>query len=300
MLIRCGSISPRTEIAGRSPSGIHDVGIDFHRRSWSVRMSLDVKEKRDLPLPTGAPNPIRRVRSDTDLLRSAPFRSRWSPPMRFAEEEEEEKANLVMSMSPAIAEEAEDLLYSGGGFGNGRKMGGGSGGKRGGEANREEDSRIGTYYQEMLKTDPGNPLLLRNYGRFLHEVEGDLERAEEYYGRAILASPNDGELLSLYGSLVWESQRDSKRAESYHERAAEASPDNWYFPCLFFFAAFIFSLALSLRIRNLILQKNMVMLIACSYVMGSYAHFLWDAEEEEEEDEQEGRVASSSPFVEAF
>ncbi|KAL0918182.1 hypothetical protein M5K25_010176 [Dendrobium thyrsiflorum] len=261
MLIRCGSISPRTEIAGRSPFGIHDVGSDFHRRSWSMRMSLDVKEKRDLPLPTGAPNPIRRVRSDTDLLRSAPFRSRWSPPMRFSEEKE--KANLVMSMSPAIAEEAEDLLYSGGGMGNGRKMGGGSGGKRGGEANREEDSRIGTYYQEMLKTDPGNPLLLRNYGRFLHEVEGDLERAEEYYGRAILASPNDGELLSLYGRLVWESQRDSNRAESYHERAVEASPDN-------------------------------------CYVMGSYAHFLWDAEEEEEEDEEEGRVASSSPFVEAF
>ncbi|PKU82711.1 hypothetical protein MA16_Dca020290 [Dendrobium catenatum] len=285
MLIRCGSISPRTEIAGRSPSGIHDVGIDFNRRSWSMRMSLDVKEKRDLPLPTGAPNPIRRVRSDTDLLRSTPFKSRWSPPMSFSEE----KANLVMSMSPAIAEEAEDLLYSGGGIGNGRKMGGGSGGKRGGEANREEDSRIGTYYQEMLKTDPGNPLLLRNYGRFLHEViknlkeystsitllcylrllltfsefqvEGDLERAEEYYGRAILASPNDGELLSLYGRLVWESQRDSKRAESYHERAAEASPENWYFPsCFFFFffflAAFIFSLALSLKIRNLILQNH--------------------------------------------
>lgn len=256
--MRGGSISPRTEIAGRSPSRIHDTGVDFHRRSWSMRMSLDVKEKRALQLPTGTPNPIRRVRSDTDLVRSAPFRSRWSPLMRF--EEEKGKANPVMTMSPAIAEEGEELVYSGGGMGNGRKMGGG---KRGGEANREGDPSIGTYYQEMLKADPGNPLLLRNYGRFLQEVEGDLEKAEEYYGRAILASPNDGELLSLYGRLVWESKRDSKRAESYHERAVEASPDD-------------------------------------CYVMGSYAHFLWEADEEEEENEDVAIVASPSPFVEAF
>lgn len=133
-------------------------------------MSLDVKEKRDLaPLPTGTRNPIRRVRSDTDLVRSAPFRSRWSPPVRF-EGEKGEKANLVMSMSPAITEEGEELVYSGGEMGNGRKMGGGSGGERGGEANRGGDPGIGSYYQEMLKADPGNPLLLRNYGRFLHQV----------------------------------------------------------------------------------------------------------------------------------
>ncbi|XP_020580783.1 uncharacterized protein LOC110024927, partial [Phalaenopsis equestris] len=183
MVISGGSISPRMEIAGISPSFVHDTGLDSRRRSWSKRMSLDVKERRELLLPTGTPNPLRRVRSDTDLHRSAPFRSRWSPPVRFQEEEEEEKVNLqVMSISPAIAKEAEELVHSGGGMGNGRKMGGGSGWKRGDEANREEDSRIGSYYQEMLKSDPGNPLLLRNYGRFLHEVKGDFERAEEYYG----------------------------------------------------------------------------------------------------------------------
>lgn len=208
-----------------------------------MRMSLDVKEKRDLQSQTGAPNSLRRVRSDTDLTltRLPPFRSRWSP---------------------AVVEEVEELGFSGGGAGNGRKSGGGNGREGKGDANQEGDRKIGNYYQDMLKADPANPLLLRNYGRFLHEVEGDLDRAEEYYGRAILESPNDGDLLSLYGRLVWESQRDCKRAEGYYKRAVEASPDD-------------------------------------CYVMGSYAHFLWDAEDEEDGEER-SKVASSSPFVESF
>ncbi|CAA6669650.1 unnamed protein product [Spirodela intermedia] len=88
---------------------------------------------------------------------------------------------------------------------------------------------MGAYYLEMLEADPGNPLLLVNYGRYLHE-------------------PGDGEVLSLYGKLIWETQGDETRAESYFERAVEASPDD-------------------------------------CYVMGSYAHFLWDADEAGEEEE---------------
>lgn len=33
-----------------------------------------------------------------------------------------------------------------------------------------EQRKIGAYYQEMLKSNPDDPLLLRNYGKFLHEV----------------------------------------------------------------------------------------------------------------------------------
>lgn len=36
--------------------------------------------------------------------------------------------------------------------------------------NQRENQRIREYYQEMLRSDPGNSLLLRNYGKFLHEV----------------------------------------------------------------------------------------------------------------------------------
>lgn len=34
-------------------------------------------------------------------------------------------------------------------------------------------SKIGAYYEEMLKLNPSDSLLLRNYGKFLHEVIGN-------------------------------------------------------------------------------------------------------------------------------
>ncbi|XP_057479066.1 uncharacterized protein LOC130766344 isoform X1 [Actinidia eriantha] len=97
----------------------------------------------------------------------------------------------------------------------------------GGGGGKSDRSKIRVYYEEMLKSNPTNSLLLRNYGKFLHEVERDLVKAKEYYGRAILASPGDGEVLSLYGKLIWETQRDEDRANSYFEQAVRASPNDW-------------------------------------------------------------------------
>ncbi|KAG4992208.1 hypothetical protein AAZX31_09G187800 [Glycine max] len=129
------------------------------------------------------------------------------------------------------------------------RFGGGDGGDNGGTSltggNGREWMKIGAYYEEMLRSNPTDALLLRNYGKFLHEVEKDTARAEEYYGRAILANPGDGELLSLYGTLIWETQRDEDRAKSYFDQAIHAAPND------------------------------------CT-VLGSYAHFMWEAEEEEE------------------
>ncbi|KAL3737790.1 hypothetical protein ACJRO7_019331 [Eucalyptus globulus] len=118
-----------------------------------------------------------------------------------------------------------------------------SAGDRGGCAKRSE---IGDHYREKLASSPDCSLLLRNYAKYLHEVERDAERAEEYYARAILASPGDGEVLSLYGRLIWEAERDGDRAALYFDRAVNASPDD----CM---------------------------------VLGSYARFLWEAGEEDEE-----------------
>ncbi|CAJ1931124.1 unnamed protein product [Sphenostylis stenocarpa] len=130
------------------------------------------------------------------------------------------------------------------------ESGGNDGGDHGGEnltgGNGGEMMKIDAYYEEMLKSNPTNALLLRNYGKFLHEVEKDTARAEEYYGRAILANPGDGELLSLYGTLIWETQRDEARAKSYFDQAIHAAPND------------------------------------CT-VLGSYALFMWEAEEEEED-----------------
>ncbi|CAL0311806.1 unnamed protein product [Lupinus luteus] len=146
----------------------------------------------------------------------------------------------------------EDLGFGGGlGDGGGRgfsKFTGGNGGDR---------IRIGAYYEEMLKSNPTDALLLRNYGKFLHEVEKDLVKAEEYYGRAILANPGDGELLSLYGKLIWETERDEERAKSYFDQAIHTDPDD------------------------------------CT-VLGSYAQFMWEAAEEEDNGGEMGGTAEAS------
>jgi hypothetical protein len=133
----------------------------------------------------------------------------------------------------------QDTGFGGGGsdYGDTTVTTGGNGG---------ESIKIGAYYEEMLKSNPTDALLLRNYGKFLHEVEKNMVRAEEYYGRAILANPEDGELLSLYGKLIWETNRDEERAKSYFDQAIHVAPDD-------------------------------------STVLGSYAHFMWEAEEEEDE-----------------
>jgi len=196
---------------------------------------------------------IRRVLSESDVsgvsrLSGAGSRSL---PARIPEEEcvSESGDDGFVSLSkgagiwPESAIPVEDLGFSGGG----RKPGG-VGDHGSGNGNGEDRSQIGAYYLEMLKSNPGDSLLLGNYGKYLHEVEKDTVRAEEYYGRAILASPGNGELLSLYGKLIWESHRDGERAKSYFDQSVRASPDD----CM---------------------------------VLGSYANFLWETGEEEEEEE---------------
>lgn len=67
----------------------------------------------------------------------------------------------------------EELGFTGGGIGNGKITGGGGGGDGAGDTSTggyEDRRKIGAYYKEMLKSNPGDPLLLRNYGKFLHEV----------------------------------------------------------------------------------------------------------------------------------
>ncbi|KAK9275609.1 hypothetical protein L1049_022876 [Liquidambar formosana] len=145
-----------------------------------------------------------------------------------------------------------ELGFSGNGVRKCKKTGGGGSGD-------EDRSKMDAYYQEMLKSNPRDSLLLRNYGKFLHEVEKDAVRAEEYYGRAILESPRDGEVLSLYGKLIWDTHRDENRAKSYFDHAVSASPND------------------------------------CT-VLGSYAHFMWEAEEDEDEAEMKKQTAMVNGF----
>ncbi|XP_061344536.1 uncharacterized protein LOC133290472 [Gastrolobium bilobum] len=135
------------------------------------------------------------------------------------------------------------VLVEGGGGDGGGGWDNNDGGRSGfWDSNHGNDS-TDVYYRTMIEANPGNPLFLSNYARYLKEVRADYVKAEEYCGRAILANPNDGNVLSLYAELIWESNKDAPRAEAYFDRAAKAAPDD-------------------------------------CYVLASYAHFLWDAEEE--------------------
>ncbi|KAL7152541.1 hypothetical protein ABFS83_04G105000 [Erythranthe nasuta] len=137
----------------------------------------------------------------------------------------------------------------GGSGGRGSSDGSGSGQQDPGNWNAREITDA--YYATMIESNPGNPLLLANYAKFLKEVKRDFRKAEEYCGRAILANPNDGNVLSLYADLIWLTHKDADRAESYFDRAVKTDPND-------------------------------------CYVMASYARFLWDAEDDEDEDEEAG------------
>ncbi|KAG0550089.1 hypothetical protein BDA96_01G309800 [Sorghum bicolor] len=180
--------------------------------------------------------PLRRTRSDAELAyvarSAAAVVLRHAPIPAILEADEEERD----SKAPAGVDGA-------GRNGGGRGGGGGGGGGQG----QGSGCDMGEYYRRVLRVDPGNPLLLRNYGKYLHEVERDLSGAEGCYARALLACPGDADLLSLYGRVIWEARQEKDRAADYFERAVQAAPDD-------------------------------------CYVLGSYASFLWDAEDDDEEE----------------
>ncbi|KAL2348934.1 hypothetical protein Fmac_002934 [Flemingia macrophylla] len=243
-LIRTGSVPVRDPILSGSPRVLLMRQASFGADANHARSPrLSVHSRRASPDRT-ATAAVHR-----DLNRTG---SRSFPPTVPEEED---------LLPDAAARKARyvDLGFGGDGGGNrgGATATGGNGGER---------MPIGAYYEEMLKSNPTDALLLRNYGKFLHEVKKDTARAEECYGRAILASPGDGELLSLYGALIWETQRDEERAKSYFDQAIHAAPHD------------------------------------CT-VLGSYAHFMWEAGEDEDEDEEEevnGGVTAAAATIAAF
>lgn len=290
VLVRTGSGSIQPPVYSGSPKVA--ISDKSHVASPRVAMHLGMNDRKDFPARS-----IRRAVSESEVLRSETdaygrfIRLRSVAAQHFSTsipEEEYLNESAVDDGSLSILKQVgfdganyarvwpetgippEDLGFYDGGIGKGRKVGGG-GGSGGGDflnanfkGGNSDGGKIGAYYQEMLKSNPSDPLLLRNYGKFLHEVEKDMVRAEEYYGRAILASPGDGEVLSLYGKLIWETQKDEVRAKSYFDQAVQAAPED----CM---------------------------------VLGSYAQFMWEAGDDEEDEETGIKPAEiSTAMVEAF
>ncbi|KAI3446913.1 hypothetical protein Pfo_003578 [Paulownia fortunei] len=162
-------------------------------------------------------------------------------PLKDEEEDEEEVGPAVVGLEEGcwvgdgdrrrVAEEVVGGVGGGGdGSGGGTGCLGGGDGYDGGygywDANHGSGS-MDVYYQKMIEANPGNPMVLSNYARFLKEFRGDLIKAEEYCGRAILANPSDGNVVSLYADLVRQTYEDAKRAQNFFDRAVQAAPDNW-------------------------------------------------------------------------
>lgn len=75
---------------------------------------------------------------------------------------------------PSCGIPVEELEFSGGGMGKKWNFGGGGGdefntGNFGGGSSDKSSMR--SYYEQMIKSNPTNGLLLRNYGKFLQEVQ---------------------------------------------------------------------------------------------------------------------------------
>lgn len=183
-LLRAGSVpvtspalcgSPRVSLFRHSSfTGVGEkAGSSLSSPIISLHFPMDKRK------PKETQGRIRRAFSDTDIIKSesslVPGGSRRFP-SGIPEEEyvsddevdrrlrtlvtgnERDRAGFGISL--------EEIGFPGDGFGNGGKSGGNNG-----DDSYSDKSNIGDYYREMLKLNPSDPLLLRNYGRFLHEVK---------------------------------------------------------------------------------------------------------------------------------
>lgn len=174
--------SPRVSLSRQSSfAGLYSA--DQRTLSSPLISLLSPMDKRK---PKGTHPHIRRALSDSDIARSvsrSPAGSRCIsagiPEEECASDGEVDRefralvtgngSDRAASFAPVWPESSipnEEIGFSGDGLGNSGKHGGNHG-----DDSYDHKSKIRDYYRGMLNLNPADSLLLRNYGRFLHEVK---------------------------------------------------------------------------------------------------------------------------------
>ncbi|KAG8480995.1 hypothetical protein CXB51_025636 [Gossypium anomalum] len=116
-----------------------------------------------------------------------------------------------------------------------------------------QDIDIEDYHTRMVQENPGNPSVLSNYARFLHQVLKEMLKEP----RNTICKPyKEWETMSHYAKLIWDSHRDHDKASHYFELAVEANPEN-------------------------------------SNILAAYASFLWETEEDEDNNTRQDQTQVS-------
>ncbi|KAJ6673213.1 TETRATRICOPEPTIDE REPEAT PROTEIN 5 [Salix viminalis] len=112
----------------------------------------------------------------------------------------------------------EVLVTGGGSDGGGRKSEFGDDGGSGFWESSKGNETTDVYYQTMIEANPGNPLFLINYAKFLKEVRLDVShkdasRAESYFDQAVKAAPDDCYVMASYARFLWDAEEEEEEGE---------------------------------------------------------------------------------------
>lgn len=81
-------------------------------------------------------------------------------------------------------------------------------------------------YQDAIRSDSMNSMLLANYAQFLFLVRKDHDRAEELFQKAVLCDPFDCDAITRFASFLWLARRNLVGAEKAYQAALRADPTN--------------------------------------------------------------------------
>ncbi|XVE52208.1 hypothetical protein DITRI_Ditri02bG0104500 [Diplodiscus trichospermus] len=147
---------------------------------------------------------------------------------------------MILAIGGGVGNDGGKIYGGVGGGGRGSNGGDDGGGSRFFESNNHCSDSTDVYYQKMIEANPGNPLLLGNYAKFLKKVNRShnfvIAKAAKALmlhnrnncGMAILAKTNDGNVLCLYADLIWHNQEDAYRAKTYFDQAVRTALDDYF------------------------------------------------------------------------